>query len=627
MTDAPKPGALALAEGFPRRRHADWVQLARAVVNKSRAEDRQLSADQAEDVLRTHLAGDLTIDPLYTRPEHPRPLGFPAAMPFTRGRVAPDRDRPWDVRALHEHPDPAVTAAAIADDVAHGVTSLWLTVGADGLAAADLAPALAGLDLATVPLAVSSADDQAAAAAALLAVLDAAGSVAPGGSLGHDPVGLVARRGGTPDLSPLAPAVRACGRHPGTRAVTVDATVYHDAGASVVDEIALAVATGVAYLRALDDEGLSPSDAVRYLEFRMSASADQFLTTAALRALRRVWARVCEASGVPEAGRGAVTHAVTSWRMLTREDPWVNVLRATLACFGAAAGAADAITVLPYDTVAGLPERFSRRLARNTSVVLAAESHVGAVADPAGGAWYVESLTDDLASRAWVAFQELEHGGGIVAALAAGTVADLIAETSAERAEALAERTQPVTGVSMFPVTDQTALERTPRAELPPAPEGLAPHRDAEVFEALRDRSAAYTAAHGHRPTVVLAALGARRDFGTRQSFVTNLLAAGGVDAAVVESGDPAEVAAAARVAQTPYVILASSPKGYVAHAAAMVTGLREAEVDRVLVAGRARELGKGAPPTDGEVRVGTDVVAFLGTVLDTLGAPKGATR
>ncbi len=627
MTDSPEPHGLALAEGFPRKSHADWAELARAVVNKSRAEGHKLSTDQAEEVLRSHLAGDLTIDPLYTRPEHPRPLGYPAAMPFTRGRAAPDRDRPWDVRALHEHPDPAVTAAAVADDLEHGVTSLWLNVGADGIAAGDVATVLAGVDLAVVPVAVSSADDQGAAANALLAVLDSAGSVAPGGSLGFDPIGFAARRGGTPDLTSLAAAVLALGRHPGTRAVTVDATIYHEAGASAVDEIALAVATGVAYLRALEEAGVSPADAFGQVEFRTAASADQFLTTAALRALRRLWARVGETSGVPESDRGAVTHAVTSWRMLTRDDPWVNVLRGTLACFGAAAGAADAITVLPYDTVAGLPERFSRRLARNTSVVLAAESHVGAVADPAGGAWYVESLTDDLAHRAWGAFQELERGGGIVVALAAGTVADLIAETSAERAEALAERAQPITGVSMFPLTGGTALERTPRTVLPPSPDGLVPHRDAEVFEALRDRSAAYASAHGHAPTVVIAALGARRAFGARQAFVTNLLAAGGVDGPTVESGDPVEVAAAARAAETPYVVLASSPKGYAAHAAAMVSGLRQAGVADILVAGRARELGADAPPTDGEVRVGTDVVALLGSVLDTLGAPKGATR
>ena len=332
-------------------------------------------------------------------------------------------------------------------------------------------------------------------------------------------------------------------------------------------------------------------------------------------------------SGVPEAARGAWTHAVTSWRMLTRDDPWVNVLRGTLACFGAATGGADAITVLPYDTVAGLPERLSRRLARNTSVVLAKESHLGAVADPAGGAWYVESLTDDLAGRAWVALQELERAGGIEAALRNGTVADLVAETRAERAEAVAERSRPITGVSMFPLTGETPLERTARGVLPTAEGGLEPHRDAEVFEALRDRSAAYTAVHGHPPTVVLARLGTRRDFGARETFMTNLLAAAGIDAPSVGSGDPAEVAAVASTAQTPVVVLCSSAAGYAAHAADLVAGLREAGIGQVLVAGRARELGEDPPPTDGEVRAGIDVVAFLGSVLDTLDAPTGAAR
>ena len=626
MTDSPRHDALALAEGFPTRTHADWVELAQAVVNKSRPDDRKLTADEAEDRLRSHLSGDVTVEPLYTRPSEQPPLGFPGSMPFTRGRGAPDRDLPWDVRALHDHPDVAVTSAAIADDLEHGVSSLWLRVGADGIAAADVAAVLADVPLGAVPVSVTSGEDQSAAADALLAVLGAAEAPA-GGNLGHDPIGHAALRGGAADRAALVEAVRAClaGAH-GVRAICVDSTVYHDAGASVVDEIALAVATGVAYLRDLESAGVTPADAVGQTEFRMAASADQFLTTAALRALRRVWARVTEAIGIPEVDRGARIHAVTSWRMLTRDDPWTNVLRETLATFGAATGGADVITVLPYDTVHGLPERFSRRLARNTSLVLAQESHVGAVADPAGGAWYVESLTDDLAHRAWTAFQELEAAGGIAAALANGTVADLIAEASGERAEALAERTQPITGISMFPLADETALERTPRADLPPAQDGLVRRRDAEAYEALRDRSTAYAAAHGHRPTVVVAALGAPRDFGARETFVANLLAAGGITAPTVQAG-PGEVAAAASAAATPYVVLASSPKGYAAHAAGMVTGLRDAGVATVLVAGRAAELGEGAPPTDGEVRLGIDVVAFLDSVLDTLGAPKGADR
>ena len=128
---------------------------------------------------------------------------------------------------------------------------------------------------------------------------------------------------------------------------------------------------------------------------------------------------------MPEAQRGAFTHAVTSLRMFTREDPWVNVLRSTLAAFGASLGGADAITVLPYDSVAGLPERFSRRLARNTQILLADESNVGRVTDPGGGSWYLESLTDQLASAAWARFQEVERAGGAVRALADGLLHEL----------------------------------------------------------------------------------------------------------------------------------------------------------------------------------------------------------
>ena len=257
MTTSPEPGVLALADSFPPRTIEEWRELARAVVNKSRAEGAKLTGEQAEDVLRSHLPGDLTVDPLYVRPAEDRPTGYPGAMPFTRGRGPRERTTPWDVRALHEHPDVDVTRAAVADDLDHGVTSLWLRVGADGIAAADVAEVLADVALADVPVAVSSWDDQGAAADALLAALDAAG-VPGAGSLGHDPIGLAARRGGVADLSAVAPAMRAClDRSPLLRAVTVDATVYHDAGAGAVDEIALAVATGLTYLRAAEAAGIA----------------------------------------------------------------------------------------------------------------------------------------------------------------------------------------------------------------------------------------------------------------------------------------------------------------------------------------------------------------------------------
>jgi methylmalonyl-CoA mutase len=389
-TDTPgtpgSPGLPGLAAGFPEQGREDWQRLVAAVLNKGRADSDRLDGPQAEAALRRHLEGGLEVDALYLREaDEPRDLGVPGAMPFTRGRRLRDASTPWDVCQLHDDPDVATTRSAVLDDLEHGVTSVWLHVGADGLAAADLPEALADVRLDLAPVVVSSFTDQPGAARALLDHVGGRESV--GGNLGLDPFGAAARLGTDPDLAPLADLVRECSRLDGWRAITVDATVLHEAGATDVDALAVAVATAVEYLRHLEAAGIPADEAFGQIDLRLGATADQFLTAAVLRAARRVWARVGEACGVAEDRRGVRTHAVTSLRMFTREDPWVNVLRSTLAAFGASVGGADAVTVLPYDTVLGLPERFSRRLARNTQILLADESNVGRVSDPGGGSW------------------------------------------------------------------------------------------------------------------------------------------------------------------------------------------------------------------------------------------------
>jgi methylmalonyl-CoA mutase len=601
MNEAAAP-SMPLAAGFPPADHAEWQRLAAGVVNKTRAEDRRLDPEAAEAALRTTLPGGLVVDPLYLRPEDAEALGLPGEAPFTRGRVLRDAGASWDVRQLHDDPDAALSAQLVLDDLERGVTSVWVHVGPDGVAVQDLPTVLAGVRLEMAPVVVSSWTDQAAAADALRGLL--AGVEGASGNLGLDPIGAAARTGAAADLDGLAEGIRSLGGLPGVRAITVDARVFGEAGATAQEEVGFAAATGLAYLRRLEADGVDVATAFGHIDLRVSASADQFLTTAALRALRRVWARVGEACGV--AGVGTRVHAVTSVRMFTRDDPWVNVLRSTLATFGAAVGGADAITVLPYDTVHGLPERFSRRLARNTQVVLAEESHVAAVTDPGGGGWYLESLTDDVARAAWAVLQEVEAAGGMERALADGLVGRRLDAARAEAAAALASRRQPITGVSMFPATDEKPLERRARPSLPTVEGALVPHRDAEAFEALRDRAAAA----GH-PTVRLLTLGTARDFGPREAFVRNLLAAGGIG-----TGDDGEVA-----------VLASSPKGYAANADVAIRDARAAGVTHLLVAGRASELGDHADEVDGEVRDGMDVVALLDDLLTRLGAPAEGAR
>ena len=589
----------ALAAGFPEQGREEWQHLVAAVLNKGRAEDARLDGPQAEAALRRGLEGGLEVDALYLRED--RALGVPGAMPFTRGRALRDATTPWDVRQLHDDPDPAVTRAAVLDDLEHGVTSVWVHVGDDGVAVADLPEVLNDVRLDLAPVVVSSFTDQPAAARALLDVVADRESV--GGNLGLDPFGAAARLGATPDLAPLADLVRQCAHRDGWRAITVDARVLHEAGATDVDALAVAVATGVEYLRHLEAAGIPASEAFGQIDLRVGATADQFLTAAALRAVRRVWARVGEACGVAEDQRGVRTHAVTSLRMFTREDPWVNVLRSTLAAFGASVGGADSITVLPYDTVHGLPERLGRRLARNTQILLADESNVGRVTDPGGGSWYLESLTDQVADAVWGRFQEVERAGGAVQALADGVLHRWVGDATHQRDREIFTRQRPLTGVSMFPVSGHQTLERRARHTVPAGERALAPRRDSMVFEKLRDRAQAMV-----DPSVIVRTLGTRRDYGARQAFVNNLLAAAGIRAA--EDGS--------RVA-----VLTSSPSAYAGEGAAAIADLRAA-VERVLVAGRASELGAAADQVDGEVHEGMDVVAFLSDLLDRLGAAAG---
>ncbi len=613
MTDTP----LLLAGDFATPTREQWEAEVLKVLNRGRPEGKEIPLDKAMARLRTTTVDGLTIEPLYTRSD--RPLGHPGVMPFTRGTMVKTSPMiTWDVRQLHEDPDVALTRREILADLERGASSVWLRVGSDAIAAEDLAAVLDGVQPDLAPISITSAEDQVAAAEALVGFWRAKGAGFARGNLGLDALGLAARTGQAPDLSAQADWVRlTLAEFPAVRALCVDVLPYDDAGASDVDQLAFAIATGVAYLRDLEAAGIPAADGAGQIAFRVSANADQFMTIARLRALRRLWARVCEVSGVPAEARGAVQHAVTSWRMITRDDPWVNLLRGTIATFAAAVGGAEIITCLPFDTAQGLPDEFSRRMARNTQVLAAEESNIGKVSDPAGGAWFVESLTDQLAAKAWEVFQQIEAAGGMAAALTSGLVAERIEASKAERAKRLADRSQPLTGVSMFPNPAEEPLAVRPRPAAP-ARAGLAPHRDSEIFEALRDRAAAADP----KPAVFLACLGARRDFGAREMFVGALLGVGGIEHPASEGGTPEEIVAQVLASEATFVILCSSAKVYAAQAVDVAKALKEAGVPTVYIAGNRREAASDEVNDwiDGEVFMGMDVVAFLSEAMDRIG-------
>lgn len=611
MTETP----LLLAGDFATPSHNDWEAEVLKILNRRRPEGKELNLDQAMARLRTTTVDGLSIDPLYT--SHDGSLGEPGVAPFTRGTTIRTGSLVgWDVCALHEDPEIAFSNKEVLADLERGATSLWLRTGSDAISVADLPAILDGVDSDIAAISVSSYDDQQAAARALLNFFSATGSHHASGNLGVDALAFAARNGGRPEFGSEPEWVRAAmAEYRGVRALSVDVTCYNDAGAGDIDQVGFALASGVTYLRELEAAGITPAAAFGQITFRVSVDTDQFTSIARLRALRRAWARIGELCGVPADRRGAVQHAVTSWRMITRDDPWVNLLRNTIATFAAAVGGAEAITTLPFDTALGLPDDFSRRMARNTQLVAGEEANIGRVNDPAGGSWYVENLTDQLAESAWGVFTEIEAAGGMATALSSGMIADRIAATNAERAKRLADRSQPLTGVSMFPKPDEAPREVRPRP-VAPVRGGLQPVRDAAVFEALRDRAAGAA----ETPSVMLACLGARRDFGARETFTTALLGVAGIATNLVEAGSADEFAQQVNGAK--FAILCSSAKVYAEQAVAVATALKQAGVKTVYLAGRLTETGAddAASVIDGEVYAGMDVVAFLNQTLDQMG-------
>ncbi|MFI6646766.1 methylmalonyl-CoA mutase small subunit [Streptomyces sp. NPDC050529] len=616
MTVLPADG-LSLAAEFPDPAHEQWQSLVEGVLRKS---GKDVSGSAAEKALSTTVEDGLITRPLYTSRDDAPDAGLPGFAPFTRGSTPQGSTAGgWGVRQRHTSTDPARLNEAVLGDLENGATSLWLTVGgAGGVPVSGLARALEGVHLDLAPVVLEAGNELDAAATELLRLHAERGVPADAvhGSLGADPLGQAARSGGEADLTSAVHWAKHCAAgFPGLRAVTVDALPYHEAGGSAAQELGSSLATGVAYLRALTEAGLGIEEACAQLEFRYAATADQFLTIAKLRAARRLWSRVAEVCGAPEAGAQR-QHAVTSPVMMTRRDPWVNMLRTTLACLGAGVGGADAVTVLPFDHALGLPDAFARRIARNTSTILLEESHLARVIDPAGGSWYVERLTDELADAAWAFFQEIERSGGQAAALGSGMVAERIAATWAARSKDLARRKEPITGVSEFPHLAERTVEREP---LPPADArgGLPVVRRDEAFEALRARSDAHLAATGSRPRVFLAALGPASAHTARASFAANLFQAGGIEPVHepvrVDASSAAEALAAAG---TDVVCLCSSDALYAEQAGEVADALVAAGAQRVYLAGRPGAYAG----VDEYVFAGCDVVAVLSSVLDRMG-------
>lgn len=569
VTDSP----LTLAQPEDAHSRAEWEAATAAVLRKTR-KLRDSDPDSAvwERLTRTTLDGIAV-----------SPLGLPGGA---TSPVRPTRQGAWDVRSLVNDPDAKRANEAALVDLDGGVTSLWLAADESTDVAATLVGVL--LDLAPVVL-----DAPSATTAVAEAFLDIPGAKHPDCNLGIDPLGVMLRDiplAVDEAVSELQTLARKAHQHD-IRAIVVDATAAHDLGASDAQELGWSIAAGVAYLRWLTDHGLSVAEAAGQIDFRYAATDEQFPTIAKLRAARVLWARVLEASGITDGTTATAQrqHAVTSRPMLSKYDPYVNMLRGTVAAFAAGVGGADAVTVLPFDSANGRPDTFGRRIARNVNHLLIDESHVAVVADPAGGAYAVEQLTADLAAAGWAQFQQLEQeweGGHDF-----DPFRERIAEVVAKREAEIARRKRPLTGVSEFPNLAETLPERSPD------PLNDRVRRYGASFEALRDEPAA--------EPVFLATLGTIAQHTARATFVSNLLAAGGIAVDVAGATSGVDDLRAAYGGQK-VVCLAGTDAAYEEWGAAAAASLREAGATHVVIAGKATDY------VDDSAAMGVDALAFL---------------
>ena len=627
---------VALAAEFPPATREAWRKLVDGVL-KGAPFDKRL-------VARTY--DGLAIEPLYQRAADARPIA--ARAPGT----------PWTLMQRVDHPDPATANAEALHDLENGATGLALVFagspGAHGYgldpSPATIARALDGIYLdAGIALDLQLSRSARDAPGHVAALLQQRG-IAPAATairFGLNPIGGMAATGTSAPWSELAPTFAGlvsdlAARGFASTIAAADGRLVHAAGGSEAQELAFVLAVAVAYLRALEKGGIALDAARRMIYFRLAADADQFLTIAKFRSVRKLWARVEQACGLAPAP--AHVAAETAWRMMTRRDPYVNMLRATIAVAAAGFGGADAITVLPFTAALGLPDRFARRIARNTQLILLEESHLAKVADPAAGSGGIEDLTQKLCAAAWTLFQEIERAGGAVAALEAGLIQAQVAATRAEREKNVARRKDALTGTSEFPDIHEAAvhvLDVAPQASSLPSPAdgggngerertafaALPSIRLAEPFERLRDASDRALAATGARPKIFLANLGKLSDFTARTLFARNFFEAGGIEAVTNDgfAGRDAMVAAF-RDSGTKLACLCSSDKVYRAQAADAAKALTAAGASHIYLAGRPGEIEaelKGAGVRD-FIYVSCDVVATLQAAHDMLGLDHG---
>lgn len=647
MTDQP----LSLAKNFDPLTIDNWRELAEAT----------LKGADFEKALVSKTYDGIRIDPVYPRAE-------------TANNIATRRG-PWHIVQRMDQPNIEGANKQALVDLENGANGLSLvfacapTAYGYGLAIEtidDLDMALTDIVPDIIHLRLESGKSDTAAAAMLVALCEKRGIDLSklDASLGCDPFGAAILSSMHPNRDEKIPQfidmIQAL-NHRGFKGqiALADGRVWHAGGASEAQELAGILATAVAYLHAFEAAEIPLEKAVTQIGLAVAADTDQFLNIAKIRALQLLWHRVCESCGVSEAP--VHIHAETAWRMMSKRDPHVNMLRGTIATFSAGISGVNSFTVLPFTQALGLPDAFARRIARNTQLVLLEESNLAKVSDPASGSGFAESLTRDLTDAAWTIFQKIEKHGGLAASLKDGWLQADVEMTKAARKKNITKRKDPLTGISEFPNIAEGPvktlggdppwpLEDADPLDLPAPANGdwfealiamaangatlaalsaptmtgfeitpLTPMRLSESFEHLRDRADSCD----ETPKIFLANLGSVSSFSARASWVRNVFAAGGIEA-ISNDGftDTTSTADAFKASRAKLACICGSDDTYKDQGADAAMALKKAGATNIFLAGNPGDMRGGLEDAGVTtfVHAGCDIINILETAFTALG-------
>ena len=551
----------------------------------------------------------------------------------------------------------------------------------------DFDEALKGIETDCVEINISTASRAAGVAAILYA--SQKGKKLSGG-IRFDPIGILAERGKLDRKlecafdEMFALASYNAKNMPSFGAIGVDAMPYSSAGASAVEELGAAMATAAAYLREMLARGMSIDETAPLVRFRLSLDSNFFMTIAKLRAARVLWAKIVEAFGGSEESRKIRVNAKTSVYNKTVYDPYVNMLRTATEAFSGVIGGCDSMTVSPFDEIVRKPDEFSTRIARNQQIILQEECNLADVIDPAGGSYFVETLTKELAGKAWEFFVKIEAAGGIVKALESGMVQDAVAATAAGKKKLIDTRRSSVVGTNNYANLGEKLLEKPAcecekifkerAAEVSAAKSGakvdlgsakgagaieklveaacegagisalskslchcgsaetsvkpLEIRRAVEHFEALRKASADFKEKTGSGPKIFLATMGPLVQHKIRADFIRGFFQVGGFDV-IYPNGfqTPEDAAKAFAESGAKYAVICSTDDTYPELVPPVAKAIKAAKAGSVvLLAGIPNpdfEQSYKDAGLDGSISIKSNNYETLKSMLETLGVLK----